>query len=61
MQSGRLWVSYTVNAYTGGEDDPAYATVGTPNSVAVAPVGALIAVGGANVPQIAEVYTQPGA
>ncbi|HEX4091894.1 MAG TPA: hypothetical protein VHZ33_24540 [Trebonia sp.] len=44
----------------GSEEYPTYPTIGAPNSVAVAPAGALVAVGGADATQVAEVYTQGG-
>ena len=42
------------------EDSPVYGTVGTPNAIAIASSTGLVAVGGADVPQIADVYTAGG-
>jgi len=41
-------------------ESPVYLTVGTPNAVAIASSTGLVAAGGANVPQVADVYTAGG-
>ncbi|MGD0704796.1 MAG: hypothetical protein ABSA02_33520 [Trebonia sp.] len=42
------------------EETPVYGTVGTPNAIAIASSTGLVAVGGADMPQIADVYTPGG-